>query len=158
MKQNSILLKTCTFGKIAVLSTLCVGLIPTITFAEDAAVDAKVQAIIMKGDATKLPPVSDKKVDFAKDIQPIFKKSCLDCHDADGAMGRFRADKRETILKGGESGLAVVPGKSAKSPLIFYVAGLIKNMQMPPKDQGDPLTKEQIGLLRAWIDQGAKGE
>jgi len=158
MKYNSVLLKTGGIGRIAVLSALCVGCFSTLAFADDAAGEAKAAAIIKAADASKLPAVSPKKVSFAKDIQPIFKKSCMDCHDADGGMGGFRVDKKETAMKGGERGPAIIAGKSAKSPVIFYVSGLIKEMQMPPKNQGDPLTKEQIGLLRAWIDQGAHWE
>lgn len=127
--------------------------------AEDVKVDmAKAEAIIKKAGDVKLPAASDKKVDFAKDIKPIFDKSCMDCHDKSGPMGKFRLDKREEALKGGESGPAIVPGKSDKSPLVYYVAHAIKDLEMPPTDQGDPLTKEQVGLLRAWIDQGAKWE
>jgi mono/diheme cytochrome c family protein len=118
--------------------------------------DDKPNAAVSKVDISKLPPPAEKKIDFAKDIKPIFQKSCMDCHDADGPMGKFRLDKREPALKGGEAGVDIVPGKSAESRLIHYVARLVKDEEMPPKDQGDPLTKEQIGLLRAWIDQGAK--
>jgi mono/diheme cytochrome c family protein len=118
-----------------------------------AADEAKKEA--PKVDVSKLPPAATKKVDFAKDIQPIFKKSCIECHESSGAMGGFKLDKKEAAMKGGDSGPCIIPGKSEKSPLIHYVARLVKDMEMPPKDQGEPLTKEQIGLLRAWIDQGA---
>ena len=107
----------------------------------------------LKVDVSKLPPAAKQKVDFAKDIHPVLKKACQDCHGPDGGSGNFKVDTRENILKGGEHGAAVVPGASEKSPLIHYVAKLVKDMEMPPKDAGDPLTKEQIGLLRAWIDQ-----
>src|SRR5262249_47888894 len=50
----------------------------------------------------------------------------------------------------------IVPGKSAESRLIRYVAGLDEDYQMPPEGAGQPLSSEQIGLLRAWIDQGAR--
>ncbi len=103
-------------------------------------------------DLSKLPPPATKKVDFAKEIQPILKNSCLDCHGQDMQMGKLRLDKKEAALKGGENGPAIVPGKSAQSRLIHYVSRLVKGKEMPP---GDPLPKEQIGLLRAWIDQGA---
>jgi hypothetical protein len=116
----------------------------------------KAMASIKGLDSSKLPPAVDKKVEFVKDIKPILQKICMDCHDVDGPMGKFRVDKRELVLKGGETGVAIIPGKSAQSPLIYYVSGLVKDMEMPPKDQGDPLTKAQIGLLRAWIDQGAQ--
>jgi hypothetical protein len=65
-------------------------------------------------------------------------------------------DVKSIVFAGGAGGLpAVVPGKSADSPLIHYVAGLDEEMQMPPDGKGDPLTPGQIGILRAWIDQGA---
>ena len=59
-------------------------------------------------------------------------------------------------MAGGDSGPAIVPGKGAESRLIRYVAGLVEDYQMPPEDAGKPLSSEQIGVLRAWIDQGAK--
>jgi hypothetical protein len=64
-------------------------------------------------------------------------------------------DNRESALKGGDNGVDIVPGDSGKSPLVYYVARLVEDMEMPPAGKGDPLTPEQIGLLRAWIDQGA---
>lgn len=118
--------------------------------------EAKTVVAEPKVDVSKLPPPAKKEISFAKDVKPILAKSCLDCHDADGAMGKFRLDKRDLALKGGEAGVDIVPGKSALSRLIHYVARLVKDEEMPPKDQGDPLTKEQISVLRAWIDQGAK--
>lgn len=109
-------------------------------------------------DLSKLPKPSDKKIDFKKDIQPILKKACLDCHEEGSVFGDFRMDSREQALKGGEHGIDIVVGKSEKSPLIFFVAHLVPDLEMPPKGEGDPLTKEEIGLLRAWIDQGFKWE
>ncbi|MEO5804696.1 MAG: c-type cytochrome domain-containing protein, partial [Verrucomicrobiota bacterium] len=106
-------------------------------------------------DVSKLPPPAKIPIDFVRDIQPIFETSCLRCHGPEKPKSRFRLDNREAGLKGGETGVAIFPGDSAKSPLIHYVAGLVEDMQMPPLGKGDPLTPEQIGLLRAWIDQGA---
>jgi mono/diheme cytochrome c family protein len=106
-------------------------------------------------DLSKLPPAATNKIEFAKDILPIFKKSCVDCHGPDVQMGDYRLDSRELALKKGEHVIAIVPGKSEQSPLIHYVARLVKDMDMPPEGN-DPLSKEQIGLLRAWIDQRAK--
>lgn len=105
-------------------------------------------------DASQLPPASATQVDFARDIQPIFEASCLRCHGPEKPKSRFRLDNREDALKGGENGVDIIPGQSAKSPLIHYVAHLDPDTEMPPKGKGDPLTKEQVGLLRAWIDQG----
>jgi hypothetical protein len=107
-------------------------------------------------DLSQLPPPSTKQVDFDQDIRPIFEKSCLRCHGPERPKSRFRLDARDAALKGGEHGVAIVAGDSAKSPLIHYVARLVEDMEMPPAGKGEPLSKDQIGLLRAWIDQGVK--
>ncbi len=106
-------------------------------------------------DATKLPSPAKIKVEFDRDIKPIFEKSCLRCHGPEKPKSRFRLDNRASALKGGENGIDIIPGNSAKSPFIHYVARLVEDMEMPPPGKGDPLTLEQIGLLRAWIDQDA---
>jgi len=68
--------------------------------------------------------------------------------------GDYRVDVREVALKGGESYAPnIVPGKSAESPLLRFVTGS-DDLLMPP--EGERLTAAEIGLLRAWIDQGAK--
>src|ERR1051325_11358198 len=107
-------------------------------------------------DESKLPPASTNQVDFDRDIQPIFEKSCLRCHGPEKPKSRFRLDNQESAWKGGEQGVDIIPGQSAKSPLIHFAARLVEDMEMPPSGKGDPLTREQVGLLRAWIDQGAK--
>ena len=112
-------------------------------------------------DASKLPPPSDKKgVTYAGDIKPIFEKSCMKCHGAEKQKGKLRLDTLEAVLKGGEDGKVIEPGSSAKSMLVANVAHVgDEDMFMPPPDNKDkipPLTKDQIGLIRAWIDQGAK--
>lgn len=105
---------------------------------------------------SKLPPPSPAPVDFARDIQPILDSSCLRCHGAVNPKGRFRLDGREVALRGGTSGPAILPGRSSESRLIHAVARLDAETQMPPAGKGDALTAEQVGKLRAWIDQGAK--
>ena len=112
-------------------------------------------------DISKLPPASDKTgVTYATDIKPIFEKSCIKCHGAEKQKGKLRIDSLEAVLKGGQDGKVVEPGASAKSMLVHNVAQIgDEDLFMPPPDNKDkipPLTKEQIGLIRAWIDQGAK--
>lgn len=109
-------------------------------------------------DVTKLPLPAGVQVDFTRDIKPIFLQSCLKCHGAEKPKGRFRLVSRESALKGGNNGVDIIPGDSTNSPLVHYVANLVEDMEMPPPDKGEPLTLEQIGLLRAWIDQGAAWE
>src|SRR2546428_13952509 len=101
----------------------------------------------------ELPAAAQHKIDFAKEIKPIFESSCIKCHGRGRTKGDLSIESRDTLLKGGESGPAIVPGKSEESRVIELVAGLDPDGVMPQK--GKRLTPEQIGLLRAWIDQGA---
>ncbi len=103
----------------------------------------------------QVPPVANRSIDFLTDIQPIFESRCFECHGPEKQKGGYRLDLAEIALHGGDEHAAnIIPGKSAQSPLIHFVAGLEPDNKMPPK--GDPLSLEQIGLLRAWIDQGAQ--
>lgn len=106
-----------------------------------------------KSELAKLPPPAGRKIDFGKDVQPIFREHCYQCHGEKHQEAAFRLDHKPTLMAGGELGLALVPGKSDESLLIHFVAGLRPEGVMPKK--GDRLTPEQIGVLRAWIDQGA---
>ncbi|MSU20817.1 MAG: DUF1549 domain-containing protein [Pedosphaera sp.] len=105
-------------------------------------------------DTSKLPPASIRKADFNKDIQPLFASSCYECHGPKKQEGNLRLDQKAAALKGGESGPAIVPGKSAESLLIHAVAGAREDLKRMPR-KGDPLTSDEIGILRGWIDQGA---
>ena len=109
-------------------------------------------------DVSKLPPASDKKgVTYDKDIKPIFQKSCFKCHGPEKQKAKMRLDSLAGALKGSENGKVIEVGDSAKSVLVHNIAHIGEEDDwMPPPDKGDPLTKEQIGLIRAWIDQGAK--
>jgi hypothetical protein len=109
-------------------------------------------------DTSKLPPASDKKgLTYDKDIKPIFEKSCFKCHGPEKQKAKLRLDSLEATLKGGENGKVLEAGKSEKSTLVHNVARIgDEDEWMPPVDKGDPLTKEQVGLIRAWIDQGTK--
>src|SRR5881392_346350 len=106
-----------------------------------------------KLDPSKLPPASDKTgLTFDKDIKPIFQKSCFKCHGSEKQKGKLRVDSLPAVLKGGEVGKVVEPGKSADSVLVHNVARIgDEDDWMPPTDKGDPLTKAQVGLIRAWI-------
>ncbi len=109
-----------------------------------------------KLDSSKLPPPSGRQgVLFSEHIQPILQKGCLDCHGPEKPKGKLRLDSAAAVLKGGEDGKVVVVGDSAKSLLVYAVART-QVRSMPPKDKGEPLSKEEVGLIRAWIDQGAK--
>lgn len=110
-------------------------------------------------DVSKLPLPVARPVDFVREVYPIFKESCISCHGPEKQKGKYRMDSREATFKDTDYGPTVVTGKSEQSSLIHMVAGLVDEMLMPPPSdkpgQSEPLTKEQIGILRAWIDQGA---
>lgn len=111
------------------------------------------------GDASKLPPAAKQTVTYDKDIKPLFEKSCVKCHSGEKPKGKYSMETKEKVIKGGKGDAAIVVGNSAKSPLAHYVSDLVADSEMPPTDKRDKfpaLTKEQIGLVRAWIDQGAK--
>jgi mono/diheme cytochrome c family protein len=100
-------------------------------------------------------PPSAIEVDFEKQIRPLLEDHCTDCHGEDQQKSKMRLDTVAGLLRGGESGEPLLAkGKSAESYLIKRVTAETRKERMPPK--GDALTAEQVGLLRAWIDQGAK--
>jgi hypothetical protein len=114
-----------------------------------------------KVDVSKLPPPATQAgLTFDKDIKPIIEKSCLECHSGRRPKARYEVGTREAFLKPGISEEnPVIPGKSEESPVVHYVADLVRNYEMPPHEERETfpvLTREQIALLRAWIDQGAK--
>src|SRR5262245_4960265 len=96
--------------------------------------------------AAELPPPAQVKVEFARDVLPIFERSCLSCHGPQRPKSGLRLDNRESALKGGDNGKVILPGDSTNSPLVLIVAGLHDTIdRMPPKGKGDPLTPEEIG-------------
>src|SRR6202011_2516972 len=101
---------------------------------------------------TKLPPPADRKVDFEKDVHPMLAQKCYSCHGEEAQQSGLRLDKRQNALRGGDYGPVIMPGKSAESKLIFRLVNGDGGLQMPPTG---PVSGEEIGLLRAWIDQGA---
>ncbi|MFO1477365.1 MAG: c-type cytochrome domain-containing protein [Verrucomicrobiota bacterium] len=120
-----------------------------------------VAALAKDVDASKLPPASTKSnVTYAADIKPILDVSCVKCHSGEKPKGRLSLTSLEGILKGGHDGKVVEPGNSASSMMVQSIAHLgDQDDWMPPlhnKAGIGPLTKDQIGLIRAWIDQGAK--
>ena len=141
-------MKTSTWIKFTLILAAPLGLALTAA-ADDATPDT-------------LPPVAAKTgVTYAADIKPILDESCVKCHSGDKPRGHLKLDSLEGALKGGKDGQVIVAGDSAKSPLVQAVAHVSKDDDdwMPPlhnKAGIGPLTPGQIGLIRAWIDQGAK--
>ncbi len=131
-----------------------------LAFAGTLALTAIVAAEDAKPAAAPLPPASTKTgVTYATDIKPIFDANCLKCHDGTKKpKAGIALDTLEGVLKGGKEGKIITVGDSTKGDLIASIAHLGDDpMTFMPKGKGaKKLTDEQIGLIRAWIDQGAK--
>jgi hypothetical protein len=103
--------------------------------------------------AASLPAPAARPVDFLQDIKPLLEAACIKCHAKGKDKGGYSLETREAFLKGGDTGEAAIVGKSGESLVVEMVAGLEPDSVMPKK--GTKWTPEQVGLLRAWIDQGA---
>ena len=95
-------------------------------------------------------------VDFEKEIKPILERSCVQCHGPDKQKGKLRMDTREALLKGGDSGEALVEGKPADSDFVRRIALDPKHEDvMPPKGKAEHLTDAEIELVKRWVEAGA---
>lgn len=120
---------------------------------------------VVPASAADLKPIAiaevkhEGPVDFLKEILPILQKKCLACHNATDAESDLVLENPQTMLKGGGQGAAVVAGKGAES-LLIKLASRQAEPVMPPdgnKVGAKPLTPEELGLMKLWIDQGAMG-
>src|SRR6185503_16633701 len=91
---------------------------------------------------------------FEKKIRPVLSDRCLKCHSGEKVKAELWLDSRDALLKGGESGPAVVPGDPEKSLLIHAIRHGDDDLDMPPK-QADWLTTEQIRDFGTWVRMGA---
>src|SRR5262245_48335974 len=101
----------------------------------------------------RLASAPTRGVDFRRDIEPILSANCYQCHGEKKASARLRLDNKQLAMKGGISGAAIIPGKSAESRLMKRILGGGDETRMPLG--GDPLKPGQIELIRKWIDAGA---
>ena len=111
--------------------------------------------------ATMPPPSTKQGVTYATDIKTILDASCAKCHSGDKPKARLKLDSLEGALKGSKDGPILKTGDSANSFVVKSIAHLTGDHDawMPPLNNRagiKPLTADQIGLIRAWIDQGAK--
>ena len=102
---------------------------------------------------SRLPKAIARPVDFVRDVRPILKDRCFECHGNEVEEGGLNLSIRSRVSEGGDSVIPLVAGNSAASPLIHFIAGLDDERMMPP--DGPPLARDQIVILRSWIDQGA---
>ena len=90
--------------------------------------------------------------DFDREIRPLLKERCVECHGPEKQKADLRLDAKPHAFKGGESGAAIIAAKSADSPLFKRITAN-GDERMPPK--GEPLTAAQITSIKSWIDSGA---
>lgn len=94
------------------------------------------------------------RVDFVRDVRPIFEKHCYECHSESEQESGLRLDVKSSAMKGGDNhGPDIVPGKANESPLIQFVsADNDDEALMPP---GEKMSAAEITILTRWVDQGA---
>lgn len=99
--------------------------------------------------------VWDKPVDFKRDVYPLLKSRCFDCHTGNKPDSGYRLDVHRELLGYSSGEVLAEPGRSQHSRLIKAVAAKSEDDRMPPEG-ADPLSDQQIAMLQAWIDQGMK--
>jgi WD40 repeat protein len=119
--------------------------VPGLAFADKKKGSQPIQVVELKRSA----PVS-----YEKDVEPILVNKCAFCHSGNIKEGKLDMAGYETLIKGGKRGAPVVPGK-AEASLLYKLAGKTAKPMMPPKSE-EPLTPEELALIKLWIDQGAK--
>ncbi len=102
----------------------------------------------------------EKPVDFESEVLPALRRNCIACHNGTKSENHLVLETPQTILKGGDSGPAVVPKRSGES-LLLKAAAHLDDPTMPPPDnnvKAVPLSPDELGLIKLWIDQGAGGQ
>jgi len=129
-----------------------------------AAAQIPVNGVTVAADKPKPLAIAEVKhegpVDFEKEVLPILRRSCLACHNTSDKESDLVLETPQAILKGGSEGPSVVAGKSAES-LLLQLAAHQKEPVMPPAGndvKAKNLTPDELGLIKLWIDQGAKGQ
>lgn len=137
-------------AKIMAAEQASTGFQPELQNAEAAYAALVKEAIAKQVEVETTMIQAGKLVSFAKQVAPIFSQRCLACHNARTAKGRLNMETFANLMKGGENGASVVAAKPGDSLL----QTMIEDHSMP-KD-ADPLTPEQIAVVKKWIETGAR--
>ncbi len=92
---------------------------------------------------------------YEQQVKPVLRQRCFSCHGALRQEAGLRLDSVHLISQGGDSGPAIVPGEPAQSLLLHRASAADPAERMPPEDEGEPLSAEQIRHIDAWITAGA---
>src|SRR5260370_2985358 len=95
--------------------------------------------------------------DYLRQVKPLLAEKCFACHGALQQKGGLRLDTIKAMREGGDDGPAIIAGHGDNSRLIARVLGRGGVRRMPPASEGEPLSGQQLALLKRWIDQGARG-
>ncbi len=135
---------TLRFGTIAGRVALCLGLAAAAVVlgpsAEAEAGDAKSES-------------ESKPVDYLREVKPLLDKRCYACHGALKQKAGLRLDTAKSMLEGGDAGPVVEPGESGESLIVEAVTR--EEQRMPPEGEASAFSRDEVAMLRAWIDQGA---
>lgn len=123
---------------------------PELQNAENAYAALTKDAIARQVDLETTLVQAGRLVSFSKQVAPVFSQRCLACHNARTAKGRLNMETFANLMKGGENGVSVIAEKPGDSLLQI----MIEDHSMP-KD-ADPLTPEQIAVVKKWIETGAR--
>jgi ankyrin repeat protein len=108
--------------------------------------------LVIAGFAGQPPGQGQTRIDFARDVQPLLKERCFECHGPTKQNNGYRLDRRSIALAGVVRP-NIVARSSETSRLYRRVIGPQSGTQMPPDD---PLTQDEIDILKRWIDEGAE--
>ncbi|HEV8542058.1 MAG TPA: c-type cytochrome domain-containing protein, partial [Verrucomicrobiae bacterium] len=128
-------------------------------FARRAIILRRLGALLALFAAMFLSPRAPAAEARFSDVAAIFSKHCLDCHAAQDPEANLVMESFDSLMKGGESGPVIIPGKSSESLLVRMIEGAVekdRKKQIMPPGKREKLSGEQISLIREWIDQGAK--
>ena len=105
-----------------------------------------------------LSATAEERVDFARDIRPILNANCTECHGGVKAAGNvsFVYEDRVVNFEGKSEYTVVVPGNIEESEMVFRITTDDEDDHMPPPDEHDSLSAEEIALIKQWIEEGAK--
>ncbi|MEX0727152.1 MAG: DUF1549 domain-containing protein, partial [Planctomycetaceae bacterium] len=111
--------------------------------------------LLAAGGTASVCDAADDADAYATQLKPLFRERCFSCHGALKQESSLRLDSVELMLSGGDSGPVITRGDAANSVLLERVTATDLARRMPPEHEGEPLSAEQIQLLRGWINGGA---
>ena len=110
--------------------------------------------VLLAGFCRAEEPAADQIRHFETSVRPLLVEHCFKCHSATKQWGSLRLDSRDALLKGGDTGAAIVPGQPEKSLLVKAIRHVDNELKMPPAPK-EKLTDRQIANIVLWIKQGA---